>query len=185
MIAVETDSFKNAIRQHLRNDSPVPLGEEVIEAYTELLVFARVKKKQLIVQPGFPCNQQTYVIEGAFRAFFIDQEGNEQTIQFAIDGWYISDADSYLTGESASLYIEALEDSLVAHIPKGAFETFCDQHPAMQKLYRVSMQRAYGSAQKRMVANLQRSAEFVQSFSKDQGRSVLKNGGSSAKNGCF
>lgn len=152
------EEYKALIRKKLSQASPQP-GNELIEDYLDILTIRKVKKRQYIGQPGFARKHETYVIKGAFRAFFIDNSGNEQTTQFAIDDWYINDLRSYLSGESATLFIEALEDSIIADIPKESFEALCDKYPTMQKLYRIAAQRGYAYAQKRMISNLQKSAE--------------------------
>ncbi len=152
------DEFKLLIRKKLEA-SPIKVEESLINDYLDILEFRKVKKKQFIAQPGFPRKHETYVVKGAFRAFFIDNAGNEQTIQFAIDDWYINDLRSYLTGEPATLYIEALEDSIIADIPQEKFEALCDEYPTMQKLYRIAAQKGFAYAQKRMISNLQKSAE--------------------------
>ena len=152
------DEHKLNIRKKLI-ESPVKMEDALIEDYINILIFRKIKKKQFIGQPGFPRKHETYVVKGAFRAFFIDNAGNEQTTQFAIDDWYINDVRSYLTGEPATLYIEALEDSIIADIPQKEFEALCDQYPTMQKAYRITAQRGFAYAQKRMISNLQKSAE--------------------------
>lgn len=152
------DVYRSNIREKLKR-SLIPLEDALIEDYIDLLEFRNIRKKQFIAQPGFTRRHETYVIQGAFRAFFLDNAGNEQTTQFAIDDWYINDLRSYLTGEPATLYIEALEDSIIADIPQGPFEALCDQYPALQKLYRITAQRGFAYAQKRMISNLQKSAE--------------------------
>lgn len=152
------EEYKDVIRGKLR-ETPLKVDDALIEDYINILEFRNIRKKQFIGQPGFPRMHETYVVKGAFRAFFIDNAGNEQTIQFAIDDWYINDLRSYLTGEPATLYLEALENSVIADIPKEKFEALCDKYPTMQKLYRIAAQRGYAYAQKRMISNLQKSAE--------------------------
>lgn len=152
------EEYRTIIANKLNQALDQP-NDRLVEDYLNILEFRKIKKKQFIGQPGFARKHETYVVKGAFRAFFIDNVGNEQTTQFAIDDWYINDLRSYLTGESATLYIEALEDSFIADIPKKEFEELCDTYPAMQKLYRLTAQRGYAYAQKRMISNLQKSAE--------------------------
>ncbi len=156
---MDTEQYISTIRNRIRKRMPIPLTDDLIESYLDILQFRQVRKKQYVVQPGFPCREQIYVVHGAFRAFFIDNEGKEQTIQFAIDEWYINDTRSYLTDEPATLYVEALEDSVVALLPKAAFEALRDAHPEWQKVARITVQSGFAYAQKRMIANLQKSAE--------------------------
>jgi CRP-like cAMP-binding protein len=152
------EEHKLLIKEKLESALPEP-NELLVNDYLNILEIRKIKKKQFIGQPGFARIHETYVVKGAFRTFFIDNSGNEQTTQFAIDDWYINDSTSYITGEPATLYIEALEDSIIADIPKQKFEALCDTYPALQKLYRMAAQGGYAYAQKRMIANLQKSAE--------------------------
>ena len=148
------------IRERIKaTTTPVPLSGEQIEAYLDILHIRPVKKRQYLTQPGFATKEQFYVIKGAFRAFFLDHEGKEQTIQFAIEDWYISDIRSYLTGEPATLFVEALEDSVIAALPKKEMEALCDRYPEWQKIYRLTAEGGFANAQKRMMAHLQKSAE--------------------------
>jgi len=76
----------------------------------------RVKKKQFIVQPDFVAKSRVYVLEGAFRAFVLDKNGIEHTISLAIDGWWITDPDSFLFQQPATMYVEALENSVILEL---------------------------------------------------------------------
>ena len=156
---MDIERYQSTIRNRIKDRAPIPLGEELIAAYLDILNFRQVRKKQYLIQPGFPNNDQIYVVDGAFRTFFIDNEGKEQTILFAVEDWFISDVHSYLTGEPATMFVEALEDSVVAFLPKQEFEALCDRYPEWQKATRIYIMRGYAYMQKRMVANLQKSAE--------------------------
>lgn len=156
---MDIEQYKSIIIDRIKAGAPFPMDEELITAYLDILKFKRVKKKQYLVQPGFPNTDQIYVIQGALRAFFMDSEGKEQTFQFAIEDWYISDVNSYLTGAPATMFVEALEDSVVAFLPKVEFEQMCDRYPRWQKTTRIFVQAGFAYAQRRMIANLQKSAE--------------------------
>jgi len=54
----------------------------------------RIKKGQYIIQPDFTAKHRNYVVQGAFRSFVVDEAGQEHTISFAIDDWWISDVNS-------------------------------------------------------------------------------------------
>lgn len=94
----------------------VKLNSEDEQEFTSILKKKRVRKRQFIVQPGFICTHQTYVVKGAFRAYFVNEDGIEHTLQFAIDDWFISDFYSYITQTPASLFVEAIEDSLILQL---------------------------------------------------------------------
>jgi hypothetical protein len=51
------------------------------------------------------------------RSFTVDNEGHEHVVQFACEGWWISDVESFVSRKDALYNIEALEDSeiIAAH----------------------------------------------------------------------
>ncbi len=167
-MGIEIEQHKHTIRERIKKNILIPLGEELVEAYLDILQIKKVRKKQFVVQPGFVCREQIYVIEGAFRAFFIDSEGKEQTFQFGIEDWFIYDVRSHITGEPATIFVEALENSIVAYLPKEKLEVLYDTYPQWQKVARLASQAGFAYAQKRMMANLQKSAEErYQDFARD------------------
>ncbi len=66
----------------------------------------KVIKRQFIDQPGFTSGFRNYVVKGAFRSFFIDNNGKDHTVQIAIEDWFVSDFYSYISQTPATLYVE-------------------------------------------------------------------------------
>lgn len=75
----------------------VNLDEADQEQMASIIRVNNVKKRQFLVQPGFVCTHQIYVHRGALRSYYVTQLGVEHTIQFALDDWFISDFNSYIT----------------------------------------------------------------------------------------
>jgi hypothetical protein len=46
----------------------------------------KVKRKQLLEQPGYVSKYRSFVVIGAFRAFILATNGQEHTISLAVDG---------------------------------------------------------------------------------------------------
>lgn len=86
----------------------IELTEKDKTQFQQIITTQTIKKRQFIVQPNFVCQHQSYVVQGAFRAYFVNAEGLEHTIQFAIEDWFISDFNSYIHQTPASLFVEAL-----------------------------------------------------------------------------
>ncbi|KAA3613290.1 MAG: Crp/Fnr family transcriptional regulator [Calditrichaeota bacterium] len=149
------------IRRH------VDLSAEDEGALSAILMKRRVKKRQFIVQPGFVCAHQSYVEKGAFRAYFIHKNGAEHTIQFAIEDWFISDFNSYISQTPASLFVEALEDGLIMQMEYNAVEMLCAQNPIFERYFRMIAQKSFAFAQRRILSNLgQTAAERFRDFNK-------------------
>jgi CRP-like cAMP-binding protein len=56
------------------------LSAENMERLTAAFQVVKVKRKQLLIQPGFVAKYRIYVLKGAFHSYAIDDKGNEHTI---------------------------------------------------------------------------------------------------------
>lgn len=137
----------------------VDLSEEDKRQLVTVLTTRSIKKKQFIVKPGEVCTHQTYVAAGAFRSYLIDEKGNEHTIQFAVEDWFISDFNSYINRSPASLYVESIEDSLIHQISYAHAEQLCEKNPKFERFFRLVAQKSFAFAQKRVLSNLGLNAE--------------------------
>lgn len=119
----------------------------------------KIRKKQYLLQEGDVCRSIAFVEKGALREYSIDENGNEQIIQFAIEGWTISDLYSFLTNEPATYNIDALEDSELVLISKSAHEELLRKLPKYEKYIRLQVTGAYLALQKRLTSVLSLSPE--------------------------
>src|SRR5258705_490882 len=101
----------SSIFTNIRRHVDFPPEEE--QQLTSIIKVTRIKKRQFLDQPGFVSAYRNYVVKGAFRSFLVDPDGKEHTIQIAIEDWFVSDFYSYITQTPATLFVEALEDSLI------------------------------------------------------------------------
>ena len=146
--------------QILRNlERYVALNEEEKDAFRQILKKTHIRRRQFIVQPGFVCSYQNYVIQGALRAYFIAPDGSEHTIQFAIEDWFISDFNSYISQTPALLFVEAIEDSVIFQMEYHLVEQLCDTYPRVEKFFRMVAQKSFTFAQRRILSNLGKTAE--------------------------
>ena len=89
----------------------IPLNEEEEEIFRGYLMPKKLRRKQYILQEGDVCKYSIFVEKGILRSYTINEKGNEQIIQFALEGWWISDMYSFITGEPSRYNIDALEDA--------------------------------------------------------------------------
>ena len=92
------------------------LSPENMERLTTAFQVVKIKKKQLLIQPGFVPKYRIYVLKGAFHSYVIDDKGNEHTIQFAVEDWWLTDYNSYVHQKPATQFVEALENSVILQI---------------------------------------------------------------------
>ena len=137
----------------------VDLTDDEKKHLATFLKITKVKKRQFIVQPGFVCRHKSYVAKGAFRGYLVDNEGKEHTLSFAIEDWWISDYSSLIYQEPATLFVEALEDSVLIQIEYEDEQKFLEEIPKLEKFERIITQRSLAFQQKRLLSNFTKTAE--------------------------
>jgi len=135
------------------------LGEEEQRRLTSIIRTTRVKKRQFIDQPGFTCGYRNYVSEGVFRSFYMGDDGKDHTVQIAMEDWFVSDFYSYITQTPATLFVEALEDSVIFQMKYEDIENLCREIHGLSEYFRITTEKAFAYSRKRALANLSMSAE--------------------------
>ncbi len=79
-------------------------GEQVL-AYFETQTF---RKKALLQEEGKRCPSYFFVVDGCLRLYFTDDSGAEQTLQFALEHWWMTDLDAFRSGRTSAYSIQAL-----------------------------------------------------------------------------
>lgn len=137
----------------------LPLSEEERSIVKEAFKERRVKRRQFILQEGDICKHHTFVVEGCFRMYMVDEKGKEHNLQFAIENWWIADIGSFYSEEPSRLYIEALENSIVLQLKKEDQIKLFDDNPTFNRIFRVLTEKALVSAQRRILQNISSTAE--------------------------
>ena len=99
---------------------------------------------------GKICHDNYFVVKGCLRMFFINDKGVEQTIQFAIENWWLAEYVSFETHQPSQFYIQAVEKSEILAISYQAQEEMLLQFPRMERYFRLIHQRAHAASQSRI-----------------------------------
>jgi CRP-like cAMP-binding protein len=143
--------------QTLKNK--VPFSDEELAVVKTYLTPKKLRKKQYLLQEGDVCKFIAFVEKGALRSYSVDDKGVERIIQFALEGWTISDLYSFLTAEPATYNIDALEDSELVLISKAAHEELLKTLPKYETWMRIQITGAYIAMQKRLTSIISHSLE--------------------------
>ncbi len=129
------------------------------EEITSIITSSRIKKKQYIIQPGFVCRNRTYIVEGAFRVFYLDEDGKEHTVSIGVEDWFVTDFFSYINQTPALNYAEALEDSHIFQMPYEDIEPLCKEIHALSEYFRITTEKAFAFSRRRVISNISMTAE--------------------------
>ncbi|AJA69532.1 Crp/Fnr family transcriptional regulator [Myroides odoratimimus] len=139
----------NKLIQHIEKfvgTLSVPEADSIL-SYFELI---KVKKKEILLEADMLCDKLFFVEVGCLRSYYMKSNGVEQTIDFAIENWWLTDNMAFEQHTNSNFYIQAVEQSEVIVITREQFVLLLEKHPIMEKYYRQVFQRAYAAAQYRV-----------------------------------
>src|SRR5215211_4011641 len=121
-------------------DEKIQLTEEEKQLSKSFFIPKKLRKKQYLLQEGDACKYIVFVEKGILRSYTIDDKGGEHIMQFAFEGWWISDQLSFLTGEPSVYTIDALEDCELLLLTKSAEEQMMQKLPKLERYFRILLQ---------------------------------------------
>jgi len=137
----------------------ISLDKEEKDYFISLLKPRQLAKKNFILKEGQVCKFISFVDSGTLRAYYLDKEGRESTIMFAITDWWITDMYCFINRLPAMLHIEAVENSNIFQLQKDHLDILLLKVPKFERFFRVLMQNAYIREQLRVIQNLSLTAE--------------------------
>lgn len=120
--------------------------------FVSLLKVRKLLPRQYLVQQGEVCQYESYVCKGFLRSFYVDEKGNDHTLHFAMEDWWISDSTSFHLQVPATRNIVALEASVLLQIEKSDLEQLYKDIPAFERFWRILEQKG-GIAQDQRILN--------------------------------
>ncbi len=140
-------------------NSILRLNEEETCILHEVFSVRRVKRRHFILQAGDVPILNTFVVEGCFKMYYVDENAKEHNLQFATENGWIGDISCFYNEEPTKLYIEAMEPSVILQISKeNQIKLFVD-YPKYNRIFRVITENALASAQRRIIQNISTTAE--------------------------
>ncbi|PSR55330.1 Crp/Fnr family transcriptional regulator [Adhaeribacter arboris] len=128
----------------------VEIKEADVPAILSYFQPIRLAKKESLLSEGSICTSNYFVVKGCLRLFFVNEKGVEQTIQFAIENWWLTDYLAFQNQQPSNFYIQGVEKTEVLAISFSAQEQLFQQFPHLERYFRLIYQKAYGASQVRI-----------------------------------
>lgn len=145
LIDQHVQKYTNTARQDL----------EILHAIIE---HKKIAKKTLLLSEGEICRFELFINKGCIRNYYIDDKGEEVTLQFATEGWWVSDIASFNEGTHSRLFIETLEDCEVLWLTAATKEKLLQQAPCFERMFRILVQRNLSRIQERLFRTIATTA---------------------------
>jgi CRP-like cAMP-binding protein len=148
---------KNSIVKNIFKE--LSFSEKELKLVESVFHKVNIKKGELLIHPGDVVDAMYYIAHGCLRAFHIDSQGKEHTIQFGIKDWWMSDFTAFFSDEKAIMTVEAIEDSVIYRISAKDKEYLYTEIPKIDRFFRIKLERSFAAFQKRILAGISKTAK--------------------------
>ena len=146
------------LHTHILRFAPVP--ETDWHALLEKTSCRKWGAREILLKESSQCRHIHFVAKGCLRLYFTKDNGVQQTSDFALEGWWLSDLDALHRGKLSSFAIQAVEPSWVISLQREDYEELIHQYPLLAQYFRAIQTRALAAAQQRI--------RFLYSLSKEE-----------------
>ena len=134
---MNTDLLLQNIENHVHLDT----GER--ESVLSLFQPKVLKRKAFLLREGEVCRSENFIVKGCVKVYSLDGNGFEHILMFGIEGWWVGDLLSFLTGRESRYHIEALEETELLQITKPDLDRLYERVPKMERFFRILLQNAF------------------------------------------
>ncbi|MDN3724253.1 Crp/Fnr family transcriptional regulator [Aequorivita sp. SDUM287046] len=148
----------NQFFNHLNKFTDISESEfDEIISFFEIKIFG---KKEILMEAGSICNRHFFVLTGCLQMYYTNEKGAEQTLQFALENWWLTDNLAFLQNRKTEFCIQAVENSEVLCIDFQKQELLLKNFPQLERYFRHVFEKACGAAQMRV--------KYIFDFSKEE-----------------
>ena len=117
------------------------------------------ERHQYLLQHGDKVSSEYWIIKGIFRAFYIDKEGKEHIVQFALENWWLSDYNAFFNEKESDINIVCMEDAEVLCLTLSGREKIASELHKMEHFFRVKLTKGYMALQQRVISLLSNNSQ--------------------------
>jgi CRP-like cAMP-binding protein len=129
------------------------------EAIRPFFVPKKLRKRQYLLQEGEVCKHLAFVAKGLLRTYNVDDKGDEHMSIFGWEGWWLSDFNSFLSGEPSIFNIDAIEEAELLLISHNDYEALTLAVPVMDRYFRILYQNSIVTKERRLMSSITHTAE--------------------------
>lgn len=134
-------------------------SDDEMQIINKVFIPVPVKRKQLILKEKQLCQHVWFVVEGCFRMYSEDDQGNEFTHQFALEEWWMGCRGNSEQPNESPYHIESLEDGLLLQASNEDLRYLYKAVPSYLEMNLNLQQRNHSKMEERLQISLNYTAE--------------------------
>lgn len=159
--------MEELIRNNIEKTLEEKIPDEMFEHFRKLSFEKSYDKKRFLAEAGGHCNYQYFILQGSCYSYYVNEKGDNNAVQFALEDYWITDASSYFTNKPAVFNIVTLEPTRALLLNKPNFDLLCKEYPLFDRFFRLLLQKTLAHMQYRIAKTTSEGAEHrYREFSK-------------------
>ena len=115
----------------------IKMSEDELRFIADNLQFTSFEKGEILLKQGEILNKISFIVKGAVRGYFTDENGTEHTLGFALENQPLVAFDSFTQQTPIGFTSVALENTDTIWISQSAFYNFLETYPRYEKVLRT------------------------------------------------
>lgn len=140
------------LRRHF--EKITPLTNQEFDYVLSHFTTKKLKKHQFLIQEDDEVLNSYFVVKGLLKAYYIDKNGKEYILQFAMEDWWVSDFQAYFNQTKATLYIDCIEEVELLCLSFQNQEKLCADLHKIEYFFRKKLNIGYVGLQRRILSML-------------------------------
>lgn len=136
-----------------------PLTDKEFDYILSHFTTKKLKKHQFLIQESDSVQNDYFVIKGLLKAYYVNEEGKEHIMQFAMEDWWITDYQAYFNQTKALLNIDCIEPTEVLCLSLYNREKLCADLHKIEHFFRKKSNSGYIALQRRILSLLNSNAK--------------------------
>jgi len=137
----QTEIGNQTIAQFIQRIAPIP--DANMELLYPILQNIQVKKNDFLLREGEVCRNVYFLINGFFRMFYVDYDGNEINYRFTQKDNFLVDFQSFLSQKPSHFYWQAMQDAQLFALPYQEIHKLYAASPTWNNFGRLIAEHVY------------------------------------------
>ena len=152
-------NFDKYIPLDKKGRDEITLDKMEREDLSKRVIERNIKRRQFILQENDICKHYTFVVEGCFKKFHVDNKGIEHNLQFIAENDWIMEIDSFYSEKPSRFYIEAIEPSIILQISRINLLHLFLHNPKINRTFRVIIENRFVELENRVLQTISSTAD--------------------------
>jgi CRP-like cAMP-binding protein len=136
----------------------IEISCEEVDKFKSYFKAQNIKKKNHLFTSGEVGKYMYFVEKGLLRNYYLNEKGEDITIQFGFEEHWVGDLYSFFSGDKTNMNIEALEDTSYLYISRDDLERALLAIPKLERFFRILIQKGYVTTQQRLARSYSEDA---------------------------